>query len=464
MKKSILIVAIVSIVLVAAGRTPATMPAAEEPTPVGSRKLLLPAFPDFGHMLPPSQYNARTFKLSQDFPKAKPAIDPAVQKILQMDYTKDWKKYALAVRDYIYEGNIERDVPDAFYLEDNPVRRWYHVPWQHYGHFGREGIHGLTKEGPEEPKTLAPSQTSEWQTFAVGFYNSPGGWMIGRVWADPDNPNMDILRKEGFPVGTVVGKILFTTAPPSEVPYLSAPIEWLAYTTKSFKPFSDDPKENPRSITVVRLIQMDIMVRDPRATATGGWVFGTFVYNGALAAQNTNPWLNTVPVGLMWGNDPDVTSHSDSNPTPTKTEINPDLKETVINTSDDLPPMHLGFGLRLNGPVDNSQSSCMSCHSTSQYPAISALAPSFVTKPDGSQQFEPGSPGWMRWFRNVPCDTPFDQEATSTDYSLQLAASVQNYMKAKGAQVGGSYHVQYWRGKPVWMIYGQRGAKPAGTQ
>jgi len=340
---------------------------------------LLPRFPDFGQFPPPDKYQGRIFKLSQDFPTRKPSLDAGVRKILSIDFYKDWKAYAEAVRDYIYEGNIEADgVANDFYLEDNKVRRWYHVPWQHWGDFGREGIHGLTKEGPVMPLTLSPSQPGTWQTYAVGFYNEPGGYMIGRVWADQENPRVDVMQSEGFPVGTVVGKVLFTTAPVSEVPFLTNPIEWLAYTTENFTPINMKPPYTKRVMNTVRFIQMDIMVRDPRADATGGWVFGTFVYNGALAKPNL--WHNVVPVGLMWGNDPTVTSYPDSNPAPVKTIINPDLKQTVINTSADLPPMHLGFGLRLNGPVDNTQSSCMSCHSTAQYPQITPILPNMVKK------------------------------------------------------------------------------------
>jgi hypothetical protein len=406
---------------------------------------LLPRFADFGQFRPPSDYQGRIFKLSQDYPKEKPPIDAGVEKILSIDFTKDWKAYAEAVRDYIYEGNIDSgSVVNDFYLEDNKVRRWYHVPWQNWGDFGREGIHGLTKEGPVNPKVLAPSQTGQCQTYAVGFYNSLGGYQIGRVWADKENPNIDIMQKEGFPVGTVVGKVLFTTAPVSEVPFLTNPIEWLAYTTATFAPIASAPPLTPRIMNTVRFIQMDFMVRDPRAAATGGWVFGTYVYNGALAHPNL--WHNVVPVGLMWGNDPDATSHADSNPAPVKTEINPDLKHTVINTSPDLPPMHLGFGLRLNGPGDNTMSSCQSCHATAQYPAISAIMPSMASK-DG-MPLQPGSAQWMRWFRDVPCATPFDPQANSMDYSLQLAASVQNFIAAKSA------------GQPVKQIYGLRGANP----
>jgi len=195
-------------------------------------------------------------------------------------------------------------------------------------------------------------------------------------------------------------------------------------------------------------------VRDPRADATGGWVFGTFVYNGALAKPNL--WHNVVPVGLMWGNDPTVTSHADSNPAPVKTEVNPDLKQTVINTSSDMPPMHLGFGLRLNGPVDNTLSSCMSCHSTAQFPAISPIMPSMATRPPA-----PASPEWMRWFRNLQPSTPFDPQASSMDYSLQLAASVQNFVASRAIDTGGLYNGQYWNGLPIKEIYGLRGTDPS---
>jgi hypothetical protein len=431
-----------------------------EPAPsAGSRTDLLPNFPDFGYMAGPGEYHGRVFKLRQDFPKEKPALDERVKAILAIDFHTDWTKYLLAVRDYIYEGNIERDgYANDFYLEDNRVRGWYHVPWQHSGPNGREGVHGLTKEGPVNPHVLGPTQGSQWQTYAVGFYNPQGGWAIGRVWNDPQNPDVKAMR-QGFPVGTVVGKVLFTTATVEEAPFLTAPIEWTAYVTPKFSVKDDKGNEvlQPRKMAVVRFIQMDVMVRDPRADATGGWVFGTFVYNGALG--NENQWLNTVPVGIMWGNDPGVTSHSESNPTPTETRVNPDLTQTVINTSKDLPPMHLGWGLRLNGPVDNALSSCMSCHATAQYPAISGLLPAFVKKE--GRFLEPGSPDWMRWFRNVPCATPFDAQAQTMDYSLQLAASVQNFAEATARANGGRYSVQYWQGEPVHQIRGLRGASRA---
>ena len=236
------------------------------------------------------------------------------------------------------------------------MRRWYHVPWMHWADNGREGLHGLTPEGPIRPFTLWPSQKDVWQTYAIGFYNARGGYQIGRVWADAHNPDLGALTHGGFAPGTVVAKILFTTTPVAQAPVLSNPIEWTAYIKKTFSFSLTGFPISPRAVTPVRLLQLDMMVRDPRADATGGWVYATWTYNGLQALPHQpgqtydNRWNNLVPVGLMWGNDPKVVSHAAGNPAPIRTQINPDLKETVINTDANLPPVHLGFGLRLERP------------------------------------------------------------------------------------------------------------------
>ena len=60
----------------------------------------------------------------------------------------------------------------------------------------------------------------------------------------------------------------------------------------------------------------------------------------------------------MWGNDPTIKDNAFTNTIPETTKINPNLKETSINAdTNELPPTHLGWNGRLNGPVDNSQSS-----------------------------------------------------------------------------------------------------------
>lgn len=389
-----------------------------------------PRFPDYGFQAPTSQYSGEPFHLSQDFPAAKPDGKklPAFFTKLPKDFSADfasWREYMMAIRDYCFEGNLEVD----WRVEKNAVRKWYHMPWQHYGATGRENIRGLTKEAPVAPGQLAvgqgrPSPTENYQTYAVGFFNDFGGYTIGQVWKNHFAPNAGATTApNGFLEGTVISKLLFVDVPSEQVPSLTNPLQWQAYIQATYQ-------NTARSVRAMNLIQMDIAVRDNRAP--NGWLFGTFQYNGQLA--NKVPWQNLIPVGIMWGNDPAITDSDYTNPTPTVTKINPNLKETAINAdAKELPPTHLGWNGRLNGPVDNPQSSCMSCHMTAEYPALSAMSPLFIANGP-----KPGTKEWMRWFQNEKCGTPFDTEAKSADFSLQLAISIQNF-DAGYTNLGGFY-------------------------
>jgi hypothetical protein len=314
-------------------------------------------------------------------------------------------------------------------VQENKARKWYHIPWQHYGDTGRESIHGLTKEAPVQPGQLAPGQgrptpTENYQTYAVGFFNDFGGYSIGQVWKNHFAPDASATTApNGFLEGTVISKLLFVDVPSEQVPSLANPVQWMGYIQKTYQEFA-------RSVRPVNLIQMDIAIKDRRAP--DGWFFGTFQYNGQLG--NKVGWDNLVPVGIMWGNDPTITDSTYTNPTPTETKINPNLKQSAINPNPkELPPTHLGWNGRLNGPVDNPQSSCMSCHMTAEYPALSALSPLFTAKPPPV-----GSKDWMRWFQNEKCGVPFDAKAKSADFSLQLAISLQNF-NAGYTNLGGIY-------------------------
>jgi hypothetical protein len=386
-------------------------------------------FPDFGFMQPPDQYTGPVFKLSQSYPTQLPGKDklPAFFAKLPTTFSADfeqWRDYMMAVRAYCFEGNLDID----WRVEKNSVRMWYHIPWQHYGPNGREGIHGLTKEAAVKPNQLAPGQGQPnpydfYQTYAVGFFNEFGGYAIGQVWKDHMNPDPNATNKpHGFPNGTVISKLLFVDVPTSQVPSLVNPQQWQGYIQAGYNNAS-------RSVRTVSLIQMDIAVRDDRAPT--GWLFGTFQYNGAM--NQTPGWNNLVPVGIMWGNDPTITDNAYTNPQPTVTKINPNLKESSINgNAKELPPTHLGWNGRLNGPVDNPVSSCMSCHMTAEVPELSPLNPSFQANPPPM-----GSTGWMRWFQNGPCGVAFDKGAKSSDYSLQLAIGIANFLEWKSPAQSG---------------------------
>ncbi|WP_018969989.1 hypothetical protein [Rubritalea marina] len=414
-------------------------------------------FPDFGAMLSADDYHGPVFKLSHDYPKELPKLDPEVDKILNIDFKTKWKEYAIAVRDYTFKDNINlKDNELSFTFSGEQAQKWFHVPWQHWGANGREGFHGLTKEGPLNEKQIAPTQTFATSAYAVGFYNAQGGYTIGQTWQNPSSPDLSYVSENGFPEGTVVAKFLFTTLGEDQVPQLANPVSWNAYVYKKDIPGSD-ANSNERVQTKVQLLQMDIMVKDSRATEANGWVFGTFAYNGAL--KHENPWKNLQPVGLMWGNDPEITL-SNSNPEPTKTIINDKLKETVINDDASLPAQHLGWNSRLNGPADNPSSSCMSCHSTAQFPAISGIMP-FLNNPPVEIPADGTDAGadWMRWFRNFDdSNTAFDPgRALTTDFSLQLSKSIQNFLDYSASIQQGNYAIEYWiDGKAVHSI--SRGA------
>jgi hypothetical protein len=346
------------------------------------------AFPD-AHEKPTAGWTGPVFKLRQDFPASQPAAEPLPWK--PIDFRKQPAEYARAVLAYAFDGNVAV----GWQVEKNTTRGWYHTPWLHAGNNGREFVHGLTRERSSRPGELHPNQTATFQNWAVSVYNAPGGWVIGKVWKTGGAPNPAAAV---FPDGTVAVKLLFTAATVAQVPYLKGAFEWDANIHQANNPTT-------RAIRKVRLLQIDIAVRDARADSTTGWVFGTFVHDASRTGAS--PWDKMVPVGVMWGNDPTVLP---GHP----------LSETWINP-DNKTPQHLGWGKRLNGPVDNVTSSCLSCHSTAQYKATSPM-----TAAAGMTDQQ----NLARYFRNVLAAVPFDTGQVSCDYSLQLAMGIQNYHTA----------------------------------
>jgi hypothetical protein len=221
-------------------------------------------FPDFHEDSVPSGWTGPVFKLSQDYPTTKPAAGTLPWK--SIDFKTKPADYLKAVLNYCYEGNIDVD----WVGQDNTVRKWYHAPWLHAGNKGREFIHGMTRERTTPARRLHPNQSSQFGAYAVGLYNPLGGYTIGRVWKDHSNPD---ASKAIFPEGAVACKLLFTQATVAQVPYLNGTVEWQANAGASFSSTARSPK-------TVRLLQIDVAVKDSRAASTTGWVFGTFNYNG----------------------------------------------------------------------------------------------------------------------------------------------------------------------------------------
>ncbi len=383
-------------------------------------------FPDFVDLVPPT-HKGRRFVLSQKYPAAVPAA--VTGPWLNIDFKTDAGalQYMMALRTYIYDGMIEADW-DA---QKNAVRQWYHVPWMSPGKRPREFVRGLTEERPISGPELGIKPGRTVQNWAVGYYNDVGAVSIGAVFANPDAPDP---TKAASAVGTVVVKILFSAATAddfSAADILAGAPAWDANIIATRKPFA-------KKIAPVRLLQMDVSARDPRATETG-WVFGTFAFDPA--ASGANGWEKMVPVGLMWGNDPKRLPGTAT--PPVESRINASAPAYALN--------HLGWAGRMNGPVDNPESACLSCHATAQVPQV--LRSMYPMKKCTTDQR-------LHWFRNLSGATPFGgvSEAcvpepapagvVALDYSLQISVAL-------NAIASGQYV------NPCSTGPGRRGAVPA---
>lgn len=347
---------------------------------------------------------------------------------LDVSYTAAPGAYLEAMKNYMLDGMIGVD----FVAQKNPKRGWYHVPMM----TGREPYRGLTAErrlqAAEHPTWLSSGSLG---SFAIGFYNRIGGYAVGQVFHDK-NPAAADPSKAQFLQGTFVFKLLFAEYDTSKINMTTNPLdgapEWEIL----------DLGNNviaPHKIKV-RLLQVDVAARDDRSPA--GWVFGTFVYDKARAAPS--PWGKLTAVGLQWGNDPTISSPADG-----------PIVESWIN-SGNIPAVFgdpLGRDGRLNGPVDNPASSCLSCHATAQVDTDNFRPPGGA--PVGSlngflglqqvgstpRRIAPPScttPQQMMWFRNVPGSQPWgvqnqcnvstaaEPNLHSLDYSLQLTVGLQS--------------------------------------
>lgn len=382
-------------------------------------------FPSFAPEHAPSpDYEGMVFSLSQDYPAAEPPAEEMPWDAI--DFFSNPLEYARAVLDYGVEGNVEVD----WVVQNNAVRRWYHAPWMHPGCGGREYVRGMTRERSSRPEELHPNQTEWVDNWAVGFYNPPGGFTVGQVWEDAGNP---APSRAVFPHGTVGLKLLFTTATVEQAPFLEGSLEWTAnvYPLTGSNPCSGD--EPPREDQTLRLLQIDIAVREPRKDDTTGWVFGTFIYDGS--AEGDSPFDRMQPVGLMWADDSEVTTDMNR----PGVFVNTDLRDGSLN-ADLIGPwdpddptavrlVHAGLGGRLNGPVDNPISSCMSCHGRAGTPS-QPVVPRGISTPE-----EYTEEAFRQFFADIPhgagTATGADgNEYTRLDYSLQLAVGIRNFHSA----------------------------------
>jgi len=314
-----------------------------------------------------------------------------------------------SILEYVKEGNDL--APTGWNTEVGGEVRWYHVPWMAYGKFrGREYIHGFTNELTSHPSNfeISPVGTTGYETWSVGFYNPISAWSIGQLVgaAGTDtagqmvsNPAYTDSGALPFRPGSVVAKILFTSATPEDdgTGFLINSPEWMANRHTKINggvdpnlplPVEDfDQVDCSRTPQPVRLIQVDVSVVDHRSPT--GWVFGTFQYDGRRDGES--PWDRLQPVGLQWGNDPDTWPAA-------PLEASAPVRQSVLADWLVQPMLFEHYGCspggqvsaqqligRMAGPVDNKQQSCLSCHAMAYTPDVAGnvpnIAPSFLCEP-----------------------------------------------------------------------------------
>jgi hypothetical protein len=347
-----------------------------------------------------------------------------------IDFHTDWRGYMNAVLDYALDGNedgTEAGVPAAFHVQDNHKRDWYHGLWMDRTDVGREFLHGLTEERPTQKDQLKEGVDGGDQTWAVGFYNQIGATTFAKVFKEPCQPDLTQIL---FPVGTVSFKLLFNTVSDTKVPYLMGAPTWDADIDR------DPDHKTTRVSKKVHLVQIDIAVRDPRA-GVGGWVFGTFVYSADIVSAD--PWRKLKPVGLMWGND----ANAEPDQAMTQSMVNPDLHGITYGWTNRLV---MGWQGRVNGPLDNLNSSCLSCHGSAQFPRSFLLG----NVPSKAVDTDPKNRAYgerlRSYFRDIVPGEVFDPvtrffndprrtlvQAIGLDYSLQIQTGLEHLCQSANA-------------------------------
>ncbi len=378
-------------------------------------------FPSYDEMYAPTMRwclenpNGKVFQLSQNYGEARRDTNEefAWKQIVRSpeEFQTKWKEYLFAVLDYAYAGNLETD----WTVRENQQRKWFHAPWMHAGATGREFMRGLTVERRSCTKELIEGKICDddklpIENWAVSVYNEPGAYYIGQVWSEmlKRNPNPSKFPAGGFPEGTVAVKLLFTQA---ETPFLKNSINWKADIYRGKMP--------PQTM---RLLQVDVSVRDD--VSPTGWVFGTFIYHddapevpyAVELPPDRQGWLRIEPLGLMFGNE---------------------TAESFLNRGVPVP-QHFGCRERLNGPVDNPKSSCLSCHAQSEVPQDLDFNKLNLSYPPMSCDAETDE----FWFKHVnprsdvkaerTISAP-DKKTVSLDFSLQLREGIERCCQAKNA-------------------------------
>ena len=284
---------------------------------------------------------------------------------------KGARDFTLLLQKYAYEGMLDQkgsneEIFNAFKSEKH---YWCNMPWLNQTPKDREGIHGMTPElslrSTEHIYPDAPNgdANGRWTDWGVAYYNTQGCEAINRVFGSENaplaTPNWEEARKPGFKDGSMVFKILFTSAN-----FASAKdaFSW----SGNVKPQDKSPG---RVVHKLRHIQMDIAVRDsalrdpnyPKSNKGvrpehNDWVFMTYYYDPTYELPADAP----AEVKEFWAKIPaSLDGFKKMRPQGIQTGFDVPGTGDTINFAG---AKTNGLDQRLNGPADNGKSSCIGCH------------------------------------------------------------------------------------------------------
>jgi hypothetical protein len=401
----------------------------------------------------PPNYNKPLFQLSHAYPATVPPLQnqPWRDAIHDGQITTDnARDYVMALKGYVAAAMRKMLMdPDHW---NAAADGWYNEPWT--GCL-REPIHGMYLGTKIFPVDQYPGTglTKPFSTYVLTFYDRQAANTLYGVWGvnaqnpaiGPGNGGVKIPQ---FVPGSVIVKAAFTTADANSWPPMEHALQWPAYVSINATKGRLSSKDAPE-LDQLSFLQFDIIVKDPASSPRTGWVYATLVYDKRVTG---NVWDRMVPLGVMWGNDPDIVTTGPNQPKLRETWINPQAPAYAKTT--------LGWGGRLSGPNDGAlnnavvppvglkvrnlpSSSCLGCHISAEYPMKSFLLPtttyppqSIGPKDDDTNDFlvmsAPGSRQWMRWFQSTPGNQPMDAGTTALDYDMVLAfKSLQIWQNAR---------------------------------
>lgn len=316
---------------------------------------------DIFDQMNPSDANAESakrlprFRLKADYDRITASAGSRPWRGMDISTEEGGRKFAHAVLDYFYDSLVTdlQNTDQNFIAHNTPAGKsqWCHMPWLNVGDSGRELIHGLTKERDLETSKIYPDaattkekQGSDW---GIGFYNDIACATAFNIFGSADRQaSTPDFTKANFPDGSVSVKVLFTTA---NLDALKGAYTWTANVS--------NPKSTSRALRPVRMVQIDVAVKDSTLKGTrpevDGWMMTTFYFDASYVAPSRHKeyvgalaGLNKMrPIGIQTGFDPSTSL------------IFSDAKTNSANNT------YYGADPKLlNGPADNPKASCLSCH------------------------------------------------------------------------------------------------------